>query len=95
MPTNQKPQKTWLTKLGLICMLVVAICLGTLLVIQKIKTGSFDRGNGFVAGPSLGWTSYVLPAGLVLLLIGGFIDAYRYSNWKKAEASSRSDETTE
>jgi len=66
-----------------------AICLVTIVLWQRVQTGSFARGSGFVA-PSYFATMMIVgaPVSLVLLGIGGFIDAIRLSKAKKENAQT-------
>ncbi|MDX9910330.1 MAG: hypothetical protein RBS39_00720 [Phycisphaerales bacterium] len=73
------------TKVGLVMLLLGILSVCGVLVVQWFKTGSIARGDGFHAGPTLGLAVLVLvPASLLVLVIGSLVDSARYGHWKKA-----------
>ena len=82
--TDAKPRKCVVTKLGLLILAVVAIAFVCTMVWQRVETGSFSRGAGFVAPLPIKLTVlYGTPAALLLLLVGSIYDSARYSAWKR------------
>jgi hypothetical protein len=83
---NGKPRKCVVTKLGLLVLAAAAAALVTTFVWQRVETGSFERGNGYVAP---WWIKDVIlygtPIALVVLLAGAVYDSARYSAWKKRQ----------
>ncbi len=81
--TSSKPTKCIITKLGLAALLLGALCIAGIFAWQKLETGSFARGDGFVA-PHLGMIMLgSAGVGLVLAMIGSVVDSIHYGRWKK------------
>lgn len=56
------------------------LCFAIIEITQFVLTGSFDRGEGFIAGRYLALPMlYSCPAGLILLLVGAVIDSTRFT----------------
>ncbi|MCC6229876.1 MAG: hypothetical protein IT432_11695 [Phycisphaerales bacterium] len=87
--TKLSPARCWLTYAGLILLGGAAAGFLATYGVQRLTTGSFARGEGFV----IGWLTfplvlYGLPLALLALLVGGFVDSRRYSRWKKSQSQS-------
>ena len=85
--SNPKPQRSRITRAGLLCLLLVVLLFGYNCLHQMLATGTF------FSHPQQGWATpqWVravmfngLPVALVILLIGAAVDSVRYSAWKKA-----------
>jgi len=84
--TSGKPARCLVTKLGILLFAVAAFCFATIESVQFIKTGSFERGNGFVLGGVLATPMLLsLCASLALLAAGGIVDSIRYGKWKRSQ----------
>ena len=82
---SSRPGRCLVTKIGLIGLLLGVLSLCGVLAVQWFKTGSIARGDGFHAGPTLGLAVLVLvPASLLVLVVGSLVDSIRYGRWKKS-----------
>jgi hypothetical protein len=82
---EKPPAKCVLTWIGLAAIASAAACFVITIDVQLVKTGSFDRGEGFVMGPYLGSPMlYSLAASLPILVVGGIVDSLRYGRWVKS-----------
>lgn len=80
-----KPARCWVTLAGLVLLVIAAAGFIVTHVVQRLMTGSFDHGDGFVIGwLTLPLVLYGLPLSLLTLLIGGVVDSRRYARWKQS-----------
>ena len=82
-----RPQRCWITKAGLLCLLLVILLFAYNCLHQLLATGAlFSHPQEGWATPQ--WVRVVmfngLPIALIILLIGAAVDSVRYSAWKKA-----------
>lgn len=84
MPKNGKPPKCIVTKLGLAALLLAALSMAGIFIWQRIATGSFARGDGFVAPYFATVMLSSVVVGLALAMLGSVYDAIRFDKWKKS-----------
>lgn len=82
---SERPGRCWITKCGIALFVIAGLCFGTIEIVQFVKTGSFERGKGFVLGNVLAMPMlYSFGASLALLAGGGIVDSIRYGKWKRS-----------
>ena len=81
---DTKPGRCLVTRIGLLALAVAALAFAAIMVWQRVATGSFERGNGFLAPLVLKDVMlYGTPISLVVLVAGSLYDAARFSAWKR------------
>jgi len=66
------------TKIGLVVLILAALCLATILVAQFVRTGSFARGDGFVLGLLLAFRCSTASPARSSCDGGGIVDSIRF-----------------
>ncbi len=88
MSSLPRPRRCMVTRTGAVLLAGAAVAFLVTMICQRVSTGSFSRGAGFVAPlPIKMVVLYGTPASLVVLLIGAVVDSARYSAWKRRGGS--------